>query len=125
MVARPQQQDPAVITADQYDDEQTREWTTYRALTAIDFHGVRAYNAGDPVPVSAVDGPDAWVFDDLVERVDGAQSYADSATVVPPEQPAVDPAALPVTDAPVAPPADSSTPPDDAAGAAGPTTQEA
>lgn len=59
-------------TADQYEGEQDQEWTTWVALVPIDFYGVRAYNAGHPVPASAVgDDPDAgrWVPERLVQRV--------------------------------------------------------
>lgn len=34
---------------------QEREYGTFVALVAIDHDGVRAYNAGDPVPVSNVE----------------------------------------------------------------------
>jgi hypothetical protein len=116
MVKRPEPGD-AAVTASQYEQEQLREWTTYVAIVPIDYYGVRAYNTGDPVPASAVDGDAAWVFDDLVARVgDDAPAYADSATVVPPEPPTVDPAAV------AAPAASTPTPaPVDATAAA---TQE-
>ena len=122
MVKRPDPSDGgAVTTATQYEQEQLREWTTYRAVAAIDYYGVRAYNAGDPVPVSAVEGDSAWVYDDLVRRTDEAPAYADSGTVVPPEQPTVDPSTV------GAPPVSSPTPPviDAEPGAEGSTPQEA
>jgi hypothetical protein len=121
MVKRPEPSDGGgTVTASQYEQEQLREWSTYRAVAAVDYYGVRAYNVGDPVPVSAVEGDGAWVFDDLVERVDGAQTYADSGTVVSPEQPTVDPASV------AAPPVSSPTLPDAAPqGDEGSTTQEA
>ncbi len=122
MVKRPGPDEAgAVTTADAYEAEQLREWTTYRARVPIDYYGVRAYNGGDPVPVSAVEGDTAWVYDDLVERVDGAQTFEGSGTVVPPEPPPIDPTAA------AGPPigVDVPPPPADAAGAAGPTTQEA
>lgn len=35
-------------------DAQAAEWSTFVALGPIDHEGVRAYNEGDPVPVSNV-----------------------------------------------------------------------
>jgi hypothetical protein len=94
MVSRPEPGSEAT-TAAQYEQEQIREWGTYVAVVPIDYYGVRAFNAGDPVPVSAVDGDSGWVFDDLVRRVgDDSPVFAGSATVVPPEPPTIDPAAV-------------------------------
>jgi hypothetical protein len=108
MVQRPDPGDEqaGVTTADQYAAAQLREWNTYVAVVPIDYYGVRAYNAGDPVPVSAVDGDDAWVYDDLVRRVgEGSPAFAESATVVDPAPPTVDPTTV------GAPPVSSPTPP--------------
>ena len=44
----------------------------YEAIRIIMFGDVRAYNPGDIVPASAVDGPDAWlVLDEDVKVRDG------------------------------------------------------
>lgn len=42
------------------------EWGTYVALVPIDLDGVRAFNPGDPVPVTHVTG--GVVGDDLVAK---------------------------------------------------------
>jgi len=54
-----QQEKPAVaeaLTAAVAEDVKTQgvEWGTFVATQAIDFNGARAYNTGDPVPVSNV-----------------------------------------------------------------------
>lgn len=76
-------------TADDLERQQVEEWSRYRARVAINFYGQRAYNRGDPVPISAVDGPAAWVSQDFVEA-QGDTPFAGSATVPPPEPPTVD-----------------------------------
>lgn len=84
---------PEMKTAQQYADEQRSEWSTYTAAAAIDYFGVRAYNVGDPVPVSAVEGDHAWIAERLVRRVggdDGVTSFEGSATVVDPGPPTID-----------------------------------
>jgi hypothetical protein len=78
-------------TAEQYEQQQIDEWNIYVARVAIDFHGTRAYNVGDPVPASAVDGDTAWVPGDYVEQ---RTPFEGSATVVPPEPPTIDPTTL-------------------------------
>jgi hypothetical protein len=75
-------------TAAEYEAAQRAEWGTYVARVRIDYYGVRAYNPGDPVPVSAVDGDGAWVNPDFIDRQ--ATAYEGSATVPPPEPPAID-----------------------------------
>jgi len=75
-------------STDQYENEQQREWRQYTARVAIDYYGQRAYNVGDPVPVSAVDGDDAWIPSDYVDKRD---AFEGSATVVSPEPPTIDP----------------------------------
>jgi hypothetical protein len=89
-------------TADQYEQAQIAEWTTYVALVPIDFYGTRAYNKGDPVPVSAVDGDAGWVRPEFVARE--GTPYEGSATVPPPEPPPIDESNL------AAPPASSPDP---------------
>jgi len=87
-----QRQTEQPTTADEYEADQLKEWTTYVARVPIDYYGVRAYNVGDPVPASAVgDDPAAgrWVLPDLVDEQ--ATAYEDSATVNQPEAPTVDP----------------------------------
>jgi hypothetical protein len=37
-------------------EQQRKEYGTYVAVTAIDILGARAFNPGDPVPVSHVEG---------------------------------------------------------------------
>lgn len=39
---------------EEYRKAQEAEWGTYVATVPIDIHGGRAFNAGDPVPVSHV-----------------------------------------------------------------------
>jgi len=89
-------------TADDYERQQAQEWTTYTAKVAIDYYGTRAYNPGDPVPASAVDGPDGWVSVDYVDK--RATPFEGSDTVVPAEPPTIDPATV------AAPPASTPTP---------------
>jgi hypothetical protein len=79
-------------TADDYEAQQLKEWTTYVARVPIDHYGVRAYNAGDPVPLSAVQGPDAWIAEDFVDQQ--ATAFEGSATVVDPAPPTIDPSAV-------------------------------
>jgi hypothetical protein len=79
-------------TADDLEQQQKQEWSTYVAKVAIDFYGVRAFNPGDPVPASAVDGADGWVSPDYVDK--RATPFEGSPTVVPPEAPAIDPATV-------------------------------
>lgn len=43
-------------TTEEYRKAQAAEWGTYVAVEAIDINGARAFNAGDPVPVSHVTG---------------------------------------------------------------------
>jgi hypothetical protein len=89
-------------TAEQYEEAQRAEWSKYTAVVAIDYYGVRAFNVGDPVPASVVDGDGAWVDQSWVSRK--ADAYAGSQTVPPPEPPTIDPttaaappAATPIT----------------------------
>jgi len=42
-------------TAAEYREAQIREYSTYKAAVPIDINGVRAFNVGDPVPVSHVE----------------------------------------------------------------------
>lgn len=42
-------------TLDEYRKAQQAEWGTYVATEPIDIGGARAFNTGDPVPVSHVD----------------------------------------------------------------------
>jgi hypothetical protein len=42
-------------TAVELREAQAKEYGTYVALAAIDIDGARAFNAGDPVPVSHVE----------------------------------------------------------------------
>lgn len=106
-------------TADDRDDEQAREWNTYTAKVPIDFYGTRAYNTGDRVPASAVDGDGSWVDRQWVDTIGGSSApNAGSQTAPPPEPPTIDPTAL------AAPAASSPAPPPDAAPTAPDTTQE-
>lgn len=111
-----------MTTADQRDAEQAREWNTYTAKVPIDFYGTRAYNTGDRVPASAVDGDGAWIAREWVEAVsDGTTANAGSQTAPPPGPPPIDPAlsaAAPPASSPAPPPADTApadTPPADTA----------
>jgi hypothetical protein len=101
MTTRQRTQQPA--TADELEAAQAQEWTTFVARVPIDYYGQRAYNAGDPVPASAVgDDPAAgrWVPENLVDR--SAAPFAGSPTVVDPTPPTIDPTAVaaPVADTP-------------------------
>lgn len=94
----------AATTADSYEKQQQQEWSKYVAKVPIDYYGVRAYNTGDPVPVSAVgDDPKAgkWVSPEFVDT--RADAFAGSETVVDPGPPTVDPAtvAAPVASSPI------------------------
>ena len=42
-------------TVDEYVAEQQKEYGTYVAIEPIDYLGARAFNPGDPVPVSHVE----------------------------------------------------------------------
>lgn len=42
-------------TVEQYRAEQAAEWGTYVAAEVININGARAFNVGDPVPVSHVE----------------------------------------------------------------------
>lgn len=42
-------------TVAEYVAAQKAEWGTYVATQSIDIHGARAFNVGDPVPVSHVE----------------------------------------------------------------------
>lgn len=46
-----------------------REYGTYRATDAIFINGVRAFNAGDAVPVSHIEPDDRFSIADYVEKV--------------------------------------------------------
>jgi hypothetical protein len=90
-------------TATSYQEAQRAEWSKYVAAVPIDFYGTRAYNVGDPVPVSAVDGDDAWIDQQWVTAQGDQQPT--SATTPPPEPPTIDPATV------AAPPAAAAAPP--------------
>jgi hypothetical protein len=90
-------------TAEQLEAAQRAEWGTYVARVPIDFYGTRAFNTGDPVPASAVDGEQAWIRPEWVDTA--AAPFAGSATVPPPEPPTVDAATV------AAPPGSAAAPP--------------
>lgn len=48
--------DPAPTTAAELRDAQAAEYGTYVAVVPIQLDGVNAFNVGDPVPVSHVEG---------------------------------------------------------------------
>lgn len=79
-------------TAEQYENAQVAEYGKYVARVAIDYHGTRAYNVGDPVPVSAVEGDSAWVPAEFVDQQ--ATAFEGSTTVVSPEPPTIDTTSL-------------------------------
>lgn len=105
-------------TASQYQQAQVEEWSRYVALVPIDYYGTRAYNVGDPVPVSAVAEGDPtgepgapWIRSEWVsDRQNGGDEVV-SQTVPPVEQPTIDPAtvAAPVGSAAASLPDESST----------------
>lgn len=43
-------------TITEYEQAQAAEWGKWVAVEAIDINGARAFNPGDPVPTSHVDG---------------------------------------------------------------------
>lgn len=92
------EQPAAPTTAAEYAQAQREEWTQYVAAFPIDYYGVRAYNAGDPVPASAVGDDPAqgrWVPEHLVQRLEGdAAPFEGSQTVVDPAPPTVDEATV-------------------------------
>lgn len=47
---------PQYATLEEYEKALHDEWNTYVATRTIDINGARAFNAGDPVPVSHVEG---------------------------------------------------------------------
>lgn len=57
-----------VMTAAQYREALGAEWGTYVATVPIDIDGVRAFNVGDPVPVSHVERDNAPVRADQVSK---------------------------------------------------------
>lgn len=79
-------------TVEEYRAEQQAEYAQYRALLPITYDGVRAYNAGDPVPASNVElhGYEVGV---QVERTD--TGTAPAAPVPPTPQPDSQPAPQP------------------------------
>jgi hypothetical protein len=91
-------------TAGQYEQAQRQEWSRYIATVPIDFYGTRAYNPGDPVPVSAVEGDTAWIDPAWVTTRDSGQTV-ESQTTPPPTPPTIDP------DTVAAPPAAAAAPP--------------
>ena len=96
-----------MATADDLEAQQVKEYGTYVALVPIDFYGVRAFNTGDPVPVSAVEGSGKWVDTAWVGKTSGrggTGAFTGSATVPPAGPPTVDPATV------AAPPASTPTP---------------
>jgi len=100
---------PEPMTAAEYAKAQAVEWSTYVARTPIDYYGVRAYNAGDPVPASAIVGQSdgGWVPESLVEQIsDDVPAFVGSTTVVDPAPPTIDATlvAAPLVTAPVVEP---------------------
>src|SRR5690349_5929699 len=86
-----------MATADDLEAAQVKEYGTYVATVPIDFYGERAFNTGDPVPVSAVEGPAGWVDPSFVAKTSGKRgtdAFTGSATVPPPEPPTIDPATV-------------------------------
>ena len=55
------------VTVEQYRASQIAEYGTYVAATTIDINGARAFNPGDPVPTSHVEG--GVVETDQVEKI--------------------------------------------------------
>lgn len=59
---------PAPTEALAHRDAQAKEYGTYIAKEPIDINGARAFNVGDPVPVSHVERDDAPVRQDQVAK---------------------------------------------------------
>lgn len=67
-----------------YDAALAKEYGTYRAKVDITYEGARAYNAGDPVPVSNVEAH-GYLTDGLVEEVTApTEQPVEQPTVVEP-----------------------------------------
>ena len=60
---------PTPVTAEELREAQRKEYSTYVATEPIDINGVRAFNVGDPVPVSHVERDNAPVRSDQVAKV--------------------------------------------------------
>lgn len=69
-------------TIEDYAKAQEAEYGTYVANGPIFYGGARAFNAGDPVPVSHVDTY-KYLEQGLVRRVDDPAPVAAAAEVVP------------------------------------------
>jgi hypothetical protein len=61
-------------TVQEYEDSLRKEWSQYVAVTPIEIDGVRAFNAGDPVPASHV--TDKLVDEASVAKVSTAAGRA-------------------------------------------------
>jgi hypothetical protein len=69
-------------TAVEARDERVAEYTTYVATVPIHLNGVRAFNVGDPVPVSHID---RGVVD--LEQVEKVSTKAGQAAVAAAQNP--------------------------------------
>ena len=63
-------------TAEQRAEAVAAEYGKYTASEAIDIGGVRAFNVGDPVPISHVEGDSPTVRKDQVDTVKPATRAA-------------------------------------------------
>lgn len=101
-------------TSDQYEQAQQAEWSRYVALVPIDFYGTRAFNPGDPVPVSAVvesGDPTGERGAPWIRREWVSEQAVPSQTTPPPEAPTIDPATVAAPQgAAAAPPPDEPSP---------------
>lgn len=73
------------LTAAELREAQRKEWGTYVALGPIDIGGVRAFNEGDPVPVSHVEG--GVVEDSQVAKVTTKAGREAAGVTTPTENP--------------------------------------
>lgn len=56
-------------TAEEYRQQLAAEWSTYVAASQIWVRGSLAFNPGDPVPVSNVEGEGALIPTDQVHKI--------------------------------------------------------
>jgi hypothetical protein len=63
-------------------EAQRKEYSTYVATETIFYGGARAFNVGDPVPASSVDGDNGWVDKSQV-KLASAPASASPASSTP------------------------------------------
>lgn len=74
---------PELMTAEQYAEGVRKEYSMYVATGPIDINGARAFNVGDPVPVSHVDGDNPTVRSDQVAKTSTKAGQSAVQTAAP------------------------------------------